>query len=128
MKKIIAAVVVFLLFAGLSVAQKAKKNPANYPLTAHVISSNRTGTDATLVTHNSDGTVTYGDVDSSDATVQFRIGDLLYTCGYGCRKHVQVGTDVHARVEKRKLYILTDDGQTCDTNIRGVLEIPKQTK
>jgi hypothetical protein len=128
MKNMMAVIVVFLLFTGLSVAQKAKKDPANYPLTAHVVSSNRTGTDATIVTHNSNGTLTYGDVDSSDATVQFRIGDLLYTCGYKCRKHVQVGTDVHARMEKRKLYILTDDGQTCDTNIRGVQEIPKPTK
>jgi hypothetical protein len=125
MKKMI---VVFLLFTGLAVAKNDKKNPADYPLTAHVVSSNRTGTDASIVTRNNNGTLTYGDIDSSDATVQFRIGDLLYTCGFGCRRHVQVGTDVHARVEKRKLYILTDDGQTCDSHIRGVQEIPKQSK
>jgi hypothetical protein len=122
MKKMI---VVFLLFTGVAVAKNDKENPAKYPLTAHVVSSNRTGTDASFVTRNNNGTLTYGDIDSSDATVQFRIGDLLYTGGFGCRKHVQVGTDVHARMEKRKLYILTDDGQTCETRIRGVQEIPK---
>jgi hypothetical protein len=121
MKKVI---VVFLLFTGIAVANNDKKNPAEYPLTAHVASSNRTGTDARIATRNSNGTYTYGDIDSTDATVVFRIGNLLYTCGFGCRKHVQVGTDVHARLDKRRLYILTDDGQTCDTRIRGVQEIP----
>jgi hypothetical protein len=125
MKKMI---VVFLLFTGVAFANNDKKDPAKYPLTAHVVASNRTGTDASISTRNSNGTYTYGDIDSSDATVQFRIGDLLYTCGFGCRKHVQVGTDVHARIDKRKLYILTDDGQTCDTRIRGVQEIPPQAK
>ncbi len=125
MKKMI---VMFLLFTGAAVANNDKKDPAKYPLTAHVVSSNRTGTNASIATRNSNGTYTYGDIDSTDSTVQFRIGDLLYTCGFGCRKHVQVGTDVHARLEKRKLYILTDDGRTCDTRIRGVQEIPPQAK
>jgi hypothetical protein len=104
---------------------KDKNNPADYPLTAHVISFVRT-VNNTSFTGTSGGTPINGDIDSSSVSVQFRIGDLLYTCGFGCRKHVQVGTDVHARVQKNKLYILTDDGQTCDSHIRGVQEISKE--
>lgn len=117
--------VLFVLSTGFAVAKnRDKKNPAEYPLTAHVVSSER-GTSKSFSTRSSDGTEVKGDIDSSDPTVQFRIGDLLYTAGYGCRKHVQVGTDVHARVEKNKLYILTDDGQTCDTHVQSVQEISK---
>jgi hypothetical protein len=106
-------ILVVLLLTGFALAKD--KNPADYPLTAHVVSVN------TITTaHPSEETAPW--------TVQFRVGDLLYSCGIDCRKHVQVGTDVHARVEKNKLYILTDDGQTCDTHIRGVHEIPTQTK
>jgi hypothetical protein len=43
-------------------------------------------------------------------------------------KHVQVGTDVRARLEKNKLYILTEDGQTCETHIRDVQEISNEDK
>jgi hypothetical protein len=118
-------VLVVLVFTGFAVAKSNdKKNPAEYPLTAHVVSSER-GTSTSFSTRSSDGTEVKGDIDSSDPTVQFRIGNLLYTAGYGCRKHVQVGTDVHARVEKNKLYILTYDGQTCDTHVRGVQELSK---
>lgn len=122
MKRMIA---VALLFSGFAVAKNKDKNPADYPLNAHVISSNRGGTDAGSVTY---GNGTASTVDSSgESTVHFRIGDLLYIGGWGCRRHVQVGTNVHARVEKNKLYILTDDGETCVTHLRGVQEIPKQT-
>ena len=119
MKKMIVLV---LLFTGLAIAKNDKNNPAEYPLTAHVVSSNRTGTGGSVFL--SDGT--YGTVHSSDATVRFQIGDLFYVGGHGCPRRVPVGTDVHARVEKNKLYILTYDGQTCDSHIRRVEEIPKQ--
>jgi hypothetical protein len=118
----IARTIAICLLLASSAGAKDKKNPAYYPLTAHVVSINRTGTHNSV--YMSDGT--FGTVNSSDSTVQFRIGDLFYTGGYGCRKHVQVGTDVHARLEKNKLYILTGDGQTCDTQIRSVQEVSKQ--
>jgi hypothetical protein len=121
-----------LLFTGLGSA-KDKKDPAKYPLSAHVISINSHGGVSAVSTSSYNyktGQWTYGNgtVNSSDTTVQFRIGNLLYTGGYNCRKHVQVGTDVHARLEKDRLFILTDDGQTCDTRVRSVEELQKETK
>ncbi len=121
-----------LLFAELALA-KNKKDPAEYPLSAHVLAIDSHGGVSGISTssYNSQtGQWTYGHgtVTTSDYTVQFRIGNLLYTGGYGCRKKVQVGTDVHARLEKNKLFILTDDGQTCDTRIRDVEELSKETK
>jgi hypothetical protein len=117
------------------VAKKDKKDPQQYPLTAHVVSAERTYTPGTYSQTSAydpqTGQWVYGHASSSgsaDATVQFQIGNLLYTGGYRCRKHVQVGTDVHARLEKNKLFILTNDGQTCDTHVRGVSEISKQGK
>jgi hypothetical protein len=40
--KTLSKVVLLLLFTGVAVAKKDKKNPADYPLTAHVVSTNRT--------------------------------------------------------------------------------------
>jgi hypothetical protein len=107
MKKTILAV---LLLAGLAFAKD--KNPADYPLTAHVVSVNTYTTAAAT----SD--------DMAPWTAQFRVGNLVYTTGMGCHKHVQVGADVHARVDKKTFYVLTDDGHSCDAHIRGVREIP----
>jgi hypothetical protein len=128
----IAIPVVVLLFTGFALA-KNKKDPAEFPLSAHVLSINSHGGVSAVSTSSYNyqtGQWTYGHgtVDSSDSTVQFRIGNLLYTGGYACRKHVQVGTDVHARLEKNKLFILTDDGQTCQTRVRGVQELSKEAK
>jgi hypothetical protein len=131
-KTTVAISVVILLFTGFALA-KNKKDPAEYPLSAHVLSINSHGGVSAVSTSSYNyqtGQWTYGHgtVDSSDSTVQFRIGNLLYTGGFGCRKHVQVGSDVHARLEKNKLFILTDDGQTCDTHVRSVEELSKETK
>jgi hypothetical protein len=88
------------------------KNPADYPLTAHVLSA--TGNAAA---NPLDKTTPF--------TVRFQVGNLVYTCGWRCLKHVQVGSDVHARIEKRKIHILTDDGQTCETRVESVIELTK---
>ncbi len=104
---------VILMFAGLALAKD--KNPADYPLTAHVLSATGAADANPLEKTN-------------PFTVRFQIGNLVYTCGWKCIKHVQVGTDVHARAEKRKLHILTDDGQTCDTHVESVSEVATPTK
>ena len=132
MKMVIAVPIALLLFTGFVVA-KNKKDPAEYPLSAHVLAVDSHGGVSAVSTSSYNYQTrqwTYGSgtVDSSDSTVQFRIGNLLYTGGYGCRRHVQVGTDVHARLEKNKLFVLTDDGETCTTRIRGVHEAPNETK
>jgi|ERR1700688_2018306 len=102
-------ILIVLLLAGHAPAKD--KNPADYPLSAHVLSA--TGaTDANPLEK------------TTPFTVRFQIGNLVYTCGWKCIKHVQVGTDVHARLEKRKLHILTNDGQTCDTRVESVSEVP----
>ena len=110
MKKAILAV---MLLRGFALAKD--KNPADYPLTAHVISATGVAEANPLEK-------------TSPWTVRLRIGNLTYTCGWRCLKHAQVGTDVHARVEKRKLYLLTDDGQTCETRIESVSETQTAAK
>jgi hypothetical protein len=107
MKKAIAAV---LLLSGLALAKD--KNPVDYPLTAHVLSATGAADSNPLEKTN-------------PFTVRFQIGNLVYTCGWKCLKHVQVGSDVHARLEKRKLHILTDDGRSCATHVESVIEVPK---
>jgi hypothetical protein len=115
-----------LLFAVVAVA-KDKKNPANYPLSAHVLGIDRNVSTAHTSSYNAQtGQWTYGNGAVVSSTVEFQIGNLLYTGGHGCRKVVQVGTDVHARLEKNSLFILTNDGRTCDTHIRGVHEVPSK--
>jgi hypothetical protein len=128
-------VILVLILSEVALA-KNKKDPTQYPLSAHVVSINTTVGDHASVSTSSynyqTNQWTYGNGNvsgSSDATVQFQIGNLIYTGGYGCRKKVQVGTDVHARLEKnKKLFILTDDGQTCETHVRGIREVLKETK
>jgi hypothetical protein len=124
--KSIAVILMLALATTLTLAKdkKAKdKNVADYPLIAHVVSSNGAGTGAGSVTYGN-GVATTTDSDGK-ATVRFRIADRIYVGGWGCRKHVLVGADVHARLEKNKLYILTDEGETCNTHLRSVQEIPK---
>lgn len=88
------------------------KNPDDYPLTAHVLSAT--------------GSAEANPLDKTTPfTVRFQIGNLVYTCGWRCLKRVQVGSDVHARIEKPKIHILTNDGQTCETRVESVVEIPK---
>jgi hypothetical protein len=128
----ISLLVLIFLFTGSAVGRN-KKDPAEYPLVAHVLSINSHGGVSGISTSSYNAqtgqwTYGHGTVDSSDSTVQFRIGNLFYTGGYACRKKVQVGTDVHARVEKNKLFILTNDGQTCETHVRSVEELSKETK
>jgi hypothetical protein len=123
------AALAVLFFSGIASAKK--KDPADYPLTAHVVSTNRTGGyDSTAIyTNGQYSGQAY--TDTSDATVQFQIGNLVYTGGYACRKKVQVGMDVHARWEgkgEKHIFILTDDGKSCDTRIRGVREAQSQPK
>lgn len=104
------AIVAVLLLSGFALAKD--KNPADYPLNAHVLSAT--------------GAAEANPLEKTNPwTVRFQIGNLVYTCGWKCLKHVQVGSDVHARLEKRKLHILTDDGQTCDTRVESVIEVPK---
>jgi hypothetical protein len=107
MKKTILTV---LLLTGFALAKD--KNPADYPLTAHVLSVNTYTTAAA------------SSEDMAPWTAQFRVGNLVYTTGTGCHKRVQVGADVRARADKRTFYVLTDDGHNCDAHIRGVREIP----
>lgn len=109
MRKTVIAV---LLLAGFAFAKD--KNPADYPMTAHVLSVNTYTTAAAP----SEATAPW--------TAQFRVGNLIYTTGTGCHKHVQVGADVHARVNKSTFYVLTDEGHSCDAHIRGVREIPSK--
>lgn len=110
MKKTIVVVLLLSVFA-----LSKDKNPTDYPLSAHVLSATGAADANPLEKTN-------------PFTVRFQIGNLVYTCGWKCLKHVQVGTDVHARVEKRKLHILTDDGQTCDTHVESVSEVPTSVK
>lgn len=107
------AIVAVIITMAMSTALFAKdKNPADYPLTAHVLSAT--------------GAADANPLDKTTPfTVRFQVGNLVYTCGWRCLKHVQVGSDVHARVEKRKIHILTDDGQTCETHVESVVELPK---
>lgn len=132
MRMAITVPIALLLFTGFALA-KNKKDPTEYPLSAHVLAIDSHGGVSSVSTSSYNYQTrqwTYGNgtVDSSDSTVQFRIGNLLYTGGYACRRHVQVGTDVHARIEKNKLFILTDEGETCTTRIHGVHEVPNETK
>jgi len=118
--------ITILLFAGLAMA-KNKKDPANYPLSAHVMGIDKNVSTAQTSAYNPQtGNWTYGNGTVVSSTVEFQIGNLIYTTGHGCRKVVQVGTDVHARLEKNNLFVLTDDGRTCDTHIRSVHEIPSK--
>lgn len=99
----------FLCAIGVSAKDK---NPADYPLTAHVISAT--------------GAADANPLEKTEPwTVRFQIGNLIYTCGPTCRRRVQVGSNVHARLEKQRLHVLTDDGQTCDTHIESVSEVSK---
>lgn len=129
MKKLALTVLAVALPAVLALARD-KKNVADYPLTAHVVSSSAgegsSGTVNTSTYNPQTGKWTYGNgvvSEGSHASVAFRVGNLVYTGGYGCRKHVEVGTDVHARIEKHKIYILADDGETCWTHIYSTREI-----
>jgi len=119
------AVAILLLVA--PALAKDKKDPANYPLSAHVLGIDKNVSTAETSSYNPQtGNWTYGNGTVVSSTVEFQIGNLLYTGGFGCRKVAQVGTDVHARLEKKKLFILTDDGQTCTTHIRSIHEVPKK--
>jgi hypothetical protein len=114
----------FLLLTIAALA-KDKPSPADYPLIAHVISvgDQRTGGGATS-SYDAAGHYSYGHVTPHRVTmVRLRIDKRIYTTEHGCRK-VEVGSDLHARLEGKHLLLLTDEGEACKTRIAGVEEIP----
>lgn len=96
------------------------KDPSHYPLTAHVLSKGSDSSNFIMVENDNGVQALHASV------VKFRIGKLVYTTGdLYCMRHVQVGSDVHARVDGRWLRLLTDDGHTCSAIIDATREIPK---
>jgi hypothetical protein len=91
----------------LVASAKHKQQVADYPLLAHVVSVER---------HHGRLTFTY---------VRLKLGNLIYITGGGCHK-MPVGSDVHARIEREKnIFLLSDDGRSCKTNIEGTAEAEK---
>lgn len=112
-----------LLFLLLATALGFAKDtdPAHYSLAAHVLSRGPDSSSFMMIPNrNGVGAV-------PPSVVQFRIGNLIYTTrDLYCMRHVQVGSDVHARIDGRWLKLLTDDGHTCGAIIDGTYEIPAQ--
>jgi len=81
-------VLAFIFLLAVSAAAK-DKNPADYPLVAHVTSKGRGSEDFAVG----------GNLEASVPTVvKFQVGNVLYVVGsMYCLRNVQVGTDVHAR-------------------------------
>ena len=99
----VAAVALVSLIA----SAKTKSQVADYPLVAHVVSVER---------HHGRLTFNY---------VNLKIGNLIYITGDGCDK-MPVDSDVHARIEgKKNIFLLSDDGRSCKTNIEGTVEAEK---
>ena len=90
------------------------RNPADYPLTAHVVSRGRGSSDFAVG----------GRLEASVPTVvKFQIGNILYvTDDMHCLNNVQVGSDVRARIKGQFLHVLTDEGKDCMTGIEGQYE------
>jgi hypothetical protein len=104
MMKPTLSILLSLTLCASAFAKNKDTNPADYPLTAHVIQS--------------------GMNPSYDlVTVEFQAGNLVYVTGFACRHKVQVGADVRVRVEDRKIHVLAADGQTCSTHIQAILEV-----
>jgi hypothetical protein len=77
-----------------------KPQVADYPLTAHVVSIERHHERVTLI------------------QVKLKVGNLIYITDSGCRK-MPVGSDAHARIEGKHIFLLSDDGMSCTANIEG---------
>jgi len=90
----------------LAASAEDKPHVADYPLVAHVVG---------IEQHHGRVTV---------IQVKLKVGNLIYITGSGCHK-MPVGSDVHARIEGKNIFLLSDDGKSCKTNLEGTAEAEK---
>lgn len=105
-------------------ASASDKNPADYPLTAHILGTskhrNRGGTTSTYNAQT--GAWSHGSYSgSTERHTELRIGDMTYAVGKTC-KEVEVGKDYPARTDKKRIHLLLPDGKTCDAIIEDTHE------
>lgn len=124
MKRLSVVLIVGFLVPALFA--KGKPNPADYPLKAHVVAigSTRSGGGSTSSYDAQTGRYSYGEADSVRRYfVRFRIEKMIYTTGRNCRK-LAVGQDVHVRIAGKHMFVLSDEGVNCKTEITSVEELP----
>lgn len=121
-----------ILFAVLAVAAltwaKDDKDPAHYPLKAHLISTETTrahggGTTSSYDYHT--GQWSNGTVNSTSIMrrSEFQIDNIIYISPSRCRGIV-AATDYPARLEKDHLFVLADD-KVCKMRVTGTREAGK---
>jgi hypothetical protein len=91
---------IFVLLVSVVASAKDKPQVADYPLMAHVVSVERHHGRVTLI------------------QVKLKVGNLIYITDSGCDK-MPAGSDVHARIEGKHIFLLSDDGMSCKANIEG---------
>lgn len=102
------------------------KNPADYPLTAHILGTAQvnTGGGRTSSYNAQTGQWSHGRYSgSSHQETELRIGNIVYTMRRAC-KEVEVGKDYPAKIDKRNIHVLRPDGKTCDGYIISTHEAP----
>lgn len=113
------------IFVTLNIGALASdKNPADYPLTAHIlgISKHRRRGGATSTYNAQTGAWSHGTYSgATERQTELRIGNLLYTVNRVC-KEVEVGKDYPAGTDKKKIHLLLPNGKTCDSTIEDTHE------
>lgn len=124
--KIMLNFLTFLMVFALG-ASASDKNPADYPLTAHVLgtSKHRTKGGTTSSYDYKTGSWTNGSYSGSIARqTELRVGNMTYVVSKIC-KEVEVGKDYPASTDKKKVHLLLPDGKTCDATIEETHETPQ---
>jgi len=123
-KKIAALTLIVTTFSWA----KESTNPADFPLKAHLISTETTRSHGGGTTSSydyktgqwSNGTVNQ---DSLSRRSEFQIDNVIYISPSRCRDTI-AGTDYPARLEKDRLFVLAKD-KVCKMRISGTREAGK---
>jgi hypothetical protein len=105
-------------------ASASDKNPADYPLTAHIVgtSKHRNKGGMTSTYNSQTGAWSHGSYSgSTERHTELRIGEMTYAVGKIC-KEIEVGKDYPARTDKKKVHLLLPDGKSCDATIEDTRE------
>lgn len=121
-------VVIFVLILTMATWAKDDKDPAHYPLKAHLISTETTISHAggnTSTYNSATGQWSHGHVNSNsiDRRSEFQIDNIIYVSDGRC-KEIVAGTDYPARLEKDRLFVLANE-RVCKMRVTGTREAGK---
>ena len=121
MKTALGLLIILLLAPRMSASDK---NPADYPLTAHILGTSKQHTRGGTTSSYNAQTGAWSNGTYSGSThreTEMRIGTLVYAVNRVC-KEVEVGKDYPAKTDKKKIHLLLPDGKTCDAFIESTHE------